>query len=280
VGKGRALLALGEYAEAGDAVAQVPDDFQYALTYSTIVSPGVGADQPKNTNFVWDDFRSEVTALPLTMVDREGTNGLPYLSSGDPRTAWVANGTNSHGLALSRPAKYSIAGDSPLVVASGIEARLIEAEAQLNGAEAGDWLTTLNALRTNGTFTGVDTLIDHVDTTDVGGTTVIDTTYRYDTLWVAGTGGVAHLGPLTDPGTQDARVDLLFRERAFWLFLTGHRQGDLRRLIRNYGRDPETVYPTGPYPGANGSYGLDVTAPIPSSERNNPRFNGCLNRGA
>jgi hypothetical protein len=280
VGKGRALLALGEYAEAGAAVAAVPNDFQYALAYSTTVSPGVGPAQPKNTNFVWDDFRSAGAALPLTMVDSEGTNGLAYLSSGDPRTAWVANGTNSFGLPLTRPAKYSTDGDSPIVVASGIEARLIQAEAQLNGAAAGDWLATLNTLRTNGTFTRVDTIVDHVDTTDVGGTPQVDTTYRYDTLWVAGTGGVAHLGPLSDPGTAGARVDLLFRERAYWLFLTGHRQGDLRRLVRNYGRDPETVYPTGAYPGANGTYGLDVTAPIPSSERNNPRFNGCLNRGA
>jgi len=54
--------------------------------------------------------------------------------------------------------------------------------------------------------------------------------------WSAGSGGVAELAALTDPGTAEARVDLLFRERAFWFFLTGHRQGDLRRLIRQYGR--------------------------------------------
>jgi len=35
-----------------------------------------------------------------------------------------------------------------------------------------------------------------------------------------------------DPGTQVGREDLLFRERAFWLFATGHRLGDLRRLAR------------------------------------------------
>lgn len=279
VGKGRALLALGEYAEAGAAAAEVPDDFEYALTYSTTVSPGVGSAQPKNTNFVWDDFRSEVAGLPLTMVDSEGTNGLAYLSSGDPRTAWVANGTNSHGLALTRPAKYSIAGDSPLTVASGVEARLIQAEAALQGA-GGDWLATLNALRTDGTFSGVDSTVVSVDTTDVDGTMQVDTTYQVDTLWNAGTGGVAGLAPLTDPGTPEARVDLIFAERGYWLFLTGHRQGDLRRLVRDYGRDPETVYPTGAYPGANGSYGVEITAPIPSSERNNPHFNGCLNRGA
>ena len=48
-------------------------------------------------------------------------------------------------------------------------------------------------------------------------------------------------------GVAAGRVDLLFRERAFNLFLTGHRVGDLRRLMYQYGRAPETVLPTGPY---------------------------------
>jgi len=37
----------------------------------------------------------------------------------------------------------------------------------------------------------------------------------------------------------------LYRERAFWLYLTGRRLGDLRRLIKNYGRDPEAIFPAG-----------------------------------
>jgi hypothetical protein len=76
----------------------------------------------------------------------------------------------------------------------------------------------------------------------------------------------------------DARVDLLFRERAFWLFITGHRQGDLRRLIRQYHRRQENVYPTGLYAGGLSAYGNDVTAPIPPNERVNPLFTGCINR--
>ena len=51
------------------------------------------------------------------------------------------------------------------------------------------------------------------------------------------------LDTLVDPGTADSRLDLLYRERAFWLLRTGHRLGDLRRLIRNYGRSAETVFP-------------------------------------
>ena len=86
------------------------------------------------------------------------------------------------------------------------------------------------------------------------------------------------LAPLDDPGSADARVDLIFRERAFWLFITGHRQGDLRRLVRQYHRRQESVYPTGFYQGGLSAYGTDVTAPIPPVERLNPQFTGCINR--
>jgi hypothetical protein len=64
------------------------------------------------------------------------------------------------------------------------------------------------------------------------------------------------LDPLSDPGTADERRELFFRERAFWLYGTGHRLGDLRRLIHRYGQDPEAVFPTGPIgeEGWAGSY--------------------------
>jgi hypothetical protein len=50
------------------------------------------------------------------------------------------------------------------------------------------------------------------------------------------------LGALTDPGTLDGRIDVLYSERAFWLFMDGHRLGDLRRLITRYNRTPENVF--------------------------------------
>src|SRR4029077_4895560 len=122
------------------------------------------------------------------------------------------------------------------VLADGIEARLIEAEAALQGHDPLTWLATLNHLR--------------------------------QTAWPTIQPAVAGpLDSLSDPGSDTARVSLTFRERAFWLFLTGHRQGDLRRLVSQYGRAPNTVYPTGVYPGGPGHYGSDVTVPIPAEER-------------
>jgi starch-binding outer membrane protein, SusD/RagB family len=86
------------------------------------------------------------------------------------------------------------------------------------------------------------------------------------------------------PADAVSGADLLFRERAFWLYATGHRLGDMRRLIRQYGRDPETVFPTGEYFKGGLTYGTDVNLPLPRREQNNPNLpdtpDGCLNRDA
>jgi hypothetical protein len=88
--------------------------------------------------------------------------------------------------------------------------------------------------------------------------------------------------PLTDPGSQQARVDLLFREMAFWQFGRGIRLGNLRRLIRDYGRaaDGSDTFPVGQhYKGGN--FAGDVNLPVTSDEQvGNPNFTGCLDRKA
>jgi hypothetical protein len=237
VGRGRAYLALGRYPEAAAAVAAVPDQSQFAESH---VDEGTSGSANPATN-----FGNVIGGLPwlATAADQEGSSGLDFRSSGDPRTASTLLGTNGFGTPLYHPDKYATDGSSPIVVADWVEARLIEAEAALQGGDASTWLGKLNYLR--------QTAI---------GPALPDT---------------------TDPGTAEARVDLMFRERAFWLYLTGHRQGDLRRLIRQYGRDQAQVYPAGPYPGALGAYGSDVTVPVPEAERlYNPKYTGCIDRGA
>jgi hypothetical protein len=263
VGKGRALLALGQYAAAADDVSSVPDNAAYRLRIS--FKPAAGS-----LNILLGGLGHS-----STVANAEGQNGIPYISSGDPRTA-SDTATFTGGYQIHYPNKYRTANTTMagsidsvyLTLANGVEARLIQAEAALHAGDVNTWLTTLNALRTDGTFTTVPSS----DPDSVG---VIDTT------WNAGTGGVAGLKPLADPGTQTARIDTMFAERAAWLFFTGHRLGDLRRLSRQYNRDPNGVFPTGSYlSGASptGLYGTDVNAPIPTSERINPKFHGCLNR--
>lgn len=81
----------------------------------------------------------------------------------------------------------------------------------------------------------------------------------------------------TDPGDRNARIDLIFRERAFWFWLTGTRQGDMRRLMSQYGRSPFSVYPNGIYEKTmnSGFYGDAFVISPPSAERSNYKYRGC-----
>ena len=53
----------------------------------------------------------------------------------------------------------------------------------------------------------------------------------------------------------------------------------MRRLVRQYGRDSESIFPIGPVVTRFGSsYGKDVNFPVPFDESNNPSFKGCIDR--
>jgi hypothetical protein len=242
LGRARALLGLGLFGAAAAAVAEVPDGFRYGVRLANLLR-------------VVDQQTGQVVRIPYTVGGSaggsEGVNGLDYGGSGDPRTAVRRVSTDGLGLPIYHPSKY--AGDSATVpLASGVEARLIEAEAALRAGDIATWLDKLNHLRR--------------------------------TMWPTIDPPVSEpLPELVDPGTADLRVDLMFRERASWLFLTGHRQGDLRRLIRHYGRTQDQVYPIGSYPGGGQptTYGSDVDLPVPPEERvSNPLFSRCTARGA
>jgi hypothetical protein len=257
VAKGRALLDLGQYAEAAQAVAMVPTSSVYTIsaTWST--------ENNSSHPYEFGANCSGASCSGVTIPNREGSNGLPFNSTNDPRAQVMTAGTNPFGIPLFTPQKYEAGSTTPIVLASGIEARLIEAEAALQVHDTPTWLARMNALRTTSTTCTMQTL---------------------PCTAPAGTGGVPGLPLLVDPGSSpgdSARVSLLFVERGYWLFLTGHRQGDLRRLVRNYGRPENTVYPTGPYYGGFGAYGTSVNVPIPTtSEQANPLFHGCLDQGA
>ena len=83
----------------------------------------------------------------------------------------------------------------------------------------------------------------------------------------------------TTPTTLSDAVSLYFREKAFWQFGRGVRLGDMRRLIRQYGRTQDNVFPTGVF-FKGGNYGTDVNFPVPDADKSNPNFNGCLDRNA
>jgi len=62
--------------------------------------------------------------------------------------------------------------------------------------------------------------------------------------------------------SDNPRIDMLFRERALWLFGTAYRLGDLRRLVNVYDRAPESVFTSGEY-FMGGTYGSDLNLPFP-----------------
>jgi len=224
--KGRSLLDRGLYSQAAQAVASVPDAF--ALEVDT--TDRVGNAIAEGPIFDWGSSAGIAT-------DQEGGNGLPFISAHDPRVVTRARQPrfNPPHDSVYEQLKYADRF-TPIVLASGIEARLIEAEVALNANDP-SWLAILNALRT--TCTSVSSCASPAP---------------------AGTGGVAGLAPLADPGAPDAQVDVLYHERAFWLYLTGRRLGDMRRLVRNYHRDPQTVFPVGNYP--LGTYGSATSIPF------------------
>jgi len=239
VGKARAMLnraqTAADAAAAAAVAAAVPTSFSYDIAHSDNTA------RQNNGTFVlvYDSRR-------FSIANNEGGNGLPFVTDGasDPRVANArGTGVASTGFDGSTPLFQELKmplRTSPITVANGIEARLIEAEANLRGGGAA-WVTTLNTLRTNNVTPPLPPNIS------------------------------ASGNATTDQNT-------FFKERAYWLFLTAHRLGDMRRLIRQYGRAANTVFPTGAY-FKGGIYGSDVNFPIYFDEKNNPKFNGAPANG-
>ena len=248
IGKGRALLNLGKFAEAAAAITTggaVPTNFVLTTSHSS----------NSNSNGAWSASTSGASRYRL--MSGEGKNGLTFLGqtpAQDPRINWTTStrvGFSSQFTAQPNQTKFGQYIDG--AIATGAEAKLIELEAQLqaNTQAARDAVfAALNTLRTGGAAIGGTT-----------GTTLITVP--------AMTGSA--------PTTNDAALDLLYKERAYWMWLTGHRLGDLRRLVRVYKRDSEAVFPTGTLTSPlEGTYGTGTTIVVPFAERNNPNFKGCL----
>lgn len=251
IGKGRALLDLNQPANAAAAVANVPSTFNYSVQHSE------NTGRQNNAIYAFNYLEGRFSG-----GDREGVNGLPYVTLNDPRAPFIDNGVGFDGSTEQfLPTKYP-EFKAPTPLAIGAEARLIEAEAALRASDLGTFLTKLNAARA-----AAPTYTADADPTGIPQPSPAPLT-------------VADIPPTT-AGQQD----LLFRERALTFYLTGHRLGDMRRLIWQYGRNSESVFPTGPYQPTNArkagaDYGTQVNFPIPREETNNPNFQGCTNTAA
>jgi hypothetical protein len=193
-----------------------------------------------------DVYGFNVIVERWSVANQEGMNGLPYrenFTNGDPRTPWRRSPPNDVGFDRATPQYDNQKYDSRSA-----------STVVTNGFEAR--LIQAEAALQSGDGEGFIGFINEIR--DFFGLDEID-----------------------DPGSREARVDLLFQERAYTLWLTSHRLGDMRRLIRPtgsslsaYGRAEDNVFPIGQYHKnvQGGVYGNDVNLPISIVERNNPEF--------
>jgi starch-binding outer membrane protein, SusD/RagB family len=253
----RALLMKGQFAQAAAlvSVANVPTSYQYDMTFSA--SGG--------TNGMWSLANSTARISVADSFDFVGgavnviKNALPFASAGDPRLPVLSGKAPNPVIAAEDGATPMFISQlwkgqfDPMVLASGVDARLIEAEAALNAnggtaADIANMMTILNNLRAAKPSLG-----------------------NY---------AVPAMAALPTPATKAAAVALFFREKAFWTFGRGQRLPDMRRMLRLYAAqypDESTVFPKGVY-FKGGVYGTDVNIPVPSIEQANPLFSGCLDR--
>ena len=254
VAKARALLDAGRLADA-DTVASttnVQTSFFYAVQHDL--------NSSRQQNGV---YNGDKKFKRYGVADLEGGNGLAWISAPDPRTPVFRSPGTNKGFDNATPQfdQYRYIDEKAAVtVATGAEARLINAEAALQRGDTAGFLGFLNGLRT-----------------------------APPTYFLVGdpspqTQTIAPLAPLAAPASSGAAITMLFNERAHWLWLTAHRLNDLRRLVRavgvrgGYGLAVNKVFPTGAYFKNGLTYGNDVNLPVPVTEQNNPKFEQCFDR--
>lgn len=241
--RARVALALNDYTTAGTLVTGLPTAFAYQHTFSLTTS----------TNTLWGQGLSARRYSVGDSVEGNArnifvANAIPFSSLKDPRlpvtipTTGAINGQDGQTYTRTTAMWQQL---TPVDVVNGIDARMIEAEVALKAGNVALWLSIHNTLR------AAPPKLGEIQPTA--------------------------MAALVDPGTADARLSLQFREKALWTFGRGQRLGDMRRLIKQYGRTELNTFPQGVhYKG--GSYGKDVNLPIVTDERNNPNFKGCTDR--
>jgi len=186
-GRASVRLALGDWEGASADAGGVPEDFSYQARYTNTQLNQYNILYYANSNAPFRTFSVAGTF-------QEGY----YRDTGDPRVAWGSNPEVPNGEIASvrwlYPLKYRAVTD-PINLATGREARLIEAEVALRAGSAQEALERLNALRS-----GV--------ISDLTGTP---------------------LEPWPATTDETAIWRYLKLERGIELYLEGRRIGDLRR---------------------------------------------------
>jgi len=146
VGKARALMSLNQYAEAAALVSGVPTSWKYDVQHSA------NSGRQENAHYDFGELQGR-----WSLSDNEGINGLPFRSANDPRVPYEFSGKGFDEQTDQYLQMKFPAFDSPVTLASGHEARYIEAEAALAAGNVTSFLGHLNAVRAD---LGMDDLVD------------------------------------------------------------------------------------------------------------------------
>ena len=260
IGQARAQMFLGNYQAAAQAVSSVPTDFTYQVAYSTNTT----AEENEVFQLTWGQHQ----ALRWTVGNGDDAarhnERWPYFDE------WVQQGllipNTQHGLqAFGAPTRTvtlqteyggvdpnpdSAAGNrsgqgfaASIVLASGWEAQMIQAEAELRAGQTSAAQNRVNALLEESDQ--ADNPIKQVNA---------------NVLFAA-------FDSVAFNGTLSHDLPELARARAAGMWLQGQRQGYLRRLFLN---DNVDLYPTG-------TLRDDIAFPVVKQELdNNPNISsGC-----
>ena len=259
--KARALIDIGgaaNFTAALALVSAIPTAYTFQNTFSATVAENniyllnVGA-----TNNTHQQVGDSLNPTPALGIVR---NVVPFASARDPRVpvtgssvtpSPLGNGNDSQTPRVSE--QIWTANISAVNIVSGLDARLMLAESDLVAGNFAAMTQTLNALRASPPA-------------------------------LSPTLTPAAMPALPPAANRDAAINQFFREKAFWTFGRGQRLGDMRRMIRQYGRAANTVFPEGLNHNTGAPYGPGINFPIPTSEATNPNITKttdfCIDRNA
>lgn len=235
--KARVLVDMGQFSSAATLVNGIPTAYTYQNTFSLAVLD----------NGIWNINTNTKRFTVGDSMDANGVigNALPFASANDPRVKVLGTtlGKSSQGVGNDGGTNLVVltnwGRDDAINIVSGLDARLIEAEAALNNNDLAGMTAILNTLRAT--------------------PPALSPTYTPPAMAV-----------LLVPPDKTTATTVYFREKAFWTFGRGGRLGDLRRLVRQYGRSHDAVFPTGIYFKTGAPYISEPNLQISILEAANP----------
>lgn len=242
IGRGRSYLGMGRLDSAALSVTSILDGYSFDITYTDNTQGGEAVGS--HSFWTTDRINEGIGWKGVQVVNNEGGKGLPWYV--DP---------------------YDIDPRLPVTVLSidgSLQFPSIVRQEKFMGG-------TINFPLAKWVEARLIEVEYYLSNDDPRWLTVLNSLREH-----------IHLPPLSDPGSALLRVDILFRERAYWMFLEGVRLSDLRRKVRQYGRSQRDVYPSGVYTKSSGDipfYGdAWVFAPSRDEFNYNTAYEGCIHK--